>query len=39
MEKNNKKVKTPVKIGLVELLFIVMTCFVIALGAIYFILG
>ena len=39
MEKNNTKVKTPVKIGLVEFLFIFMTCLVVALGAIYFILG
>lgn len=39
MEEKNTKVKAPVKISLVELLFIVMTCFVIALGAIYFILG
>lgn len=39
MEEKNTKVKTPVKIGLVEFLFIFMTCTVVALGAIYFLVG
>ncbi len=33
-----KKIKTPVKVGLVEMLLIIMTCTVIALGAVYCIL-
>ena len=43
MEENNKKVqkqvKTPIKIGLVEFLLVVMACMVIALGAVFCILN
>lgn len=39
MEEKNTKVKTPVKIGLVELLLIFMTCSVVALCIIYFIMN
>lgn len=37
MAKRSKKEKTPIKIGLVDWILILMACSSIALGAIYFI--